>query len=331
MSPSSSRTGSTGSTRTSQTGALPGLSGASGARTTRTKTAGTAARTTSASPRQDAKGTTSRAPQCLSVAVLSGKGGVGKSNVTLNLGLALQNAGAKVLIVDGDLGLANVDVLMGFNPGGTLWDVIQGRATLDEVMHTDASGLHVLPAASGTGVQAQLDQASCQLLIRNLRPLTDRHDFVLFDLGAGLNDTVRLLARACCVQLVVTTPEPTAITDAYALLKVLSKGHRLDNFHLVVNNVFSEEEVTATRTRLISACRKFLEVVPKFLGAITHDRALPDAVFKRVPLLRYAPECRASEDMRALAKKLVSLRKKAITQGIVSPCLTLRSRKSAGS
>ena len=180
--------------------------------------------------------------QTLSVAILSGKGGVGKSNVTLNLGLALQNAGARVLVLDGDLGLANVDVLMGFTPGGTLWDVLQGRTDLASVLHTDVSGLNVLPAASGTGNQAQLDAKSCQQLIKSVRPLAEKHDFVLLDLGAGLSDTVRLLARACAVPLLVTTPEPTAIADAYALIKVLNKSHNMSNFQIACR---SKQEVFA--------------------------------------------------------------------------------------
>lgn len=251
---------------------------------------------------------------------------MGKSNVTLNLALALQNAGANVLVLDGDLGLANVDVLMGFSPGATLWDVLQGRTTLDRVLHTDISGLHVLPAASGTGCQAQLDTASCQQLIKSVRPLADRHDFVLLDLGAGLSDTVRLLARACALPLLVTSPEPTAIADAYALIKVLNKSHHIDNFHLVVNNVYSEEEVTLTKTRLIAASRKFLQISPRLLGSIRHDPAVQDAVCRRVPLLRLHPESAAAQDITALAKKLKSLHRKMAAEGLLSPCLTLRRK-----
>lgn len=262
--------------------------------------------------------------QTLSIAILSGKGGVGKSNVALNLALALQQSGSSVLIIDGDLGLANVDVLMGFTPGGTVWDVLQGRATLAQTMHTDVSGVNVLPAASGTGTQAHLDQASCQQLLKALRPLAERHDFVLFDLGAGLSETVRLLARACAIQLVVTTPEPTALTDAYALIKVLHSSYHLDRLYVTVNNVFQEEEVSLTRTRLLSACRKFLQVSPKLVGSIRHDAHLQDAVARRVPLMRLHPESAAAQDIAAIARKLKSLRKKMITEGSISPCLSLR-------
>ncbi|MDO5536834.1 MAG: MinD/ParA family protein [Desulfovibrionaceae bacterium] len=267
--------------------------------------------------------------QTLSIAVLSGKGGVGKTNVTLNLALALQQSGASVLVIDGDLGLANVDVLMGFSPSSTVWDVLQGRATLAQAMHTDASGVNVLPAASGTGQQAHLDQASCQQLLRTLRPLAEKHDFVLLDLGAGLSETVRLLARAAAVQLVVTTPEPTALTDAYALIKVLHSAYHLDRMYVAVNNIFQEEELALTRTRLLSACRKFLQFSPKLVGSIRHDPCLQEAVARRVPLLRLHPECGASEDIAAIARKLKSLRKKMIGEGTISPCLSLRARPSA--
>ena len=268
--------------------------------------------------------------QTLSVAILSGKGGVGKSNVTLNLALSLQQSGASVLVVDGDLGLANVDVLMGFTPDGTIWDVLQGRTTIDRVLHTDASGLHVLPAASGTGQQAQLDSKSCQLLLKTLRPLAERHDFVLLDLGAGLSETVRLLARSAAVQLVVTTPEPTAITDAYALLKVLGKAHHLDHFQVVINNVHDPEEVSLTRTRLLGAARKFLQVEVRLIGTIRHDPLLQEAVCRRTPLLRLCPDSPAATDIAAIAKKLKSLRRKMIAEGTISPCLSLRTRKPAG-
>ena len=194
-------------------------------------------------------------------------------------------------------------------------------------MHTDVSGLNVLPAASGTGNQAQLDAKSCQQLIKSVRPLAEKHDFVLLDLGAGLSDTVRLLARACAVPLLVTTPEPTAIADAYALIKVLNKSHNMSNFQIVVNNVFGEDEVALTRTRLVGASKKFLQITPKILGSIRHDPALQEAVCRRVPLLRLSPEAPASQDITALAKKLKSLRRKMMTEGMLSPCLTLR-RKS---
>lgn len=309
-------------------------SGTRSAGSGRTGTAARSAASQAARPAGTAAGTAAK-PQArppagtLSVAVLSGKGGVGKSNVTLNLALALQKTGARVLVLDGDLGLANVDVLLGFSPGATLWDVLQGRTTLDKVLHTDVSGLHVLPAASGTGCQAQLDTASCQQLIKSVRPLADKHDFVLLDLGAGLSDTVRLLARACALPLLVTSPEPTAIADAYALIKVLSKSHHIDNVHIVVNNVYSEEEVAMTRIRLVNASKKFLQITPKLLGSIRHDPAVQEAVCRRVPLLRLFPETAAAQDITALAKKLKSLHKKMAAEGLLSPCLTLRRRSPA--
>lgn len=266
----------------------------------------------------------------LSVAVLSGKGGVGKTNVTLNLALALRQTGAKVLVVDGDLGLANVDVLMGFSPGATMWDVLRGRASIDQVLHTDAvTGLDILPAASGTGDQAQLDPKSCQQLIKHVRPLAEKHDFVLLDLGAGLSETVRLLARACAIQLVVTTPEPTALTDAYALVKVLHKAHHLDRFYVLANNIFSEQETAIVKTKYLGACKKFLQLSPKFLGSIRHDAKLQEAVCRRVPLMRLAPTSPAALDMAAAAKKLKSLRKKLDQEGILTPCLSLKARKPA--
>lgn len=267
--------------------------------------------------------------QTLSIAILSGKGGVGKTNITLNLALALRQAGSSVLVVDGDLGLANIDVLMGFTPGRTVWDVLQGKATLDQALHTDPSGVSILPAASGTGTQAGLDQASCQQFLRLVRPLAEKHDFLLLDLGAGLSDTVRLLARAATIQLVVTTPEPTALTDAYALIKVLHTSHKLGNFLVAVNNIFSENETALTRTRLLNACKKFLQISPKMLGAIRHDELLKDAVAKRTPLLRLHPESMAAQDITAIARKLRSLRKKMITEGTISPCLSLRARQVA--
>ena len=234
-----------------------------------------------------------------------------------------------MLVVDGDLGLANIDVLMGFTPGRTVWDVLQGKATLDQALHTDPSGVSILPAASGTGTQASLDQASCQQFLRLVRPLAEKHDFLLLDLGAGLSDTVRLLARAATIQLVVTTPEPTALTDAYALIKVLHTSHKLGNFLVAVNNIFSENETALTRTRLVNACKKFLQLSPKMLGAVRHDELLKDAVAKRTPLLKLHPESMAAQDITAIAKKLRSLRKKMINEGTISPCLSLRARQPA--
>lgn len=244
----------------------------------------------------------------MSVAVLSGKGGVGKTNLTLNLAFALHQSGFKALLLDCDMGLANLDVLLGITPEGNMQDVLLGEAKIESVLHSIQPNLDVLPAASGVPELNDLTPDRRDLLLSRLAPLLGKYDFIFMDLGAGISDTVQTFAAMAAVRLVVITPEPTSLTDSYALIKVLNKRFGLDEFHIVVNEVTSSKEARLAYDKLAGACRHFLQIEPKLLGHVRMDKKLPEAVCKQQPLMSYAPGSPAAQDIHALAGRLQNIR-----------------------
>ena len=240
-----------------------------------------------------------RAPR---LAVLSGKGGVGKSNLALNLALALRDLGLRVLVVDCDLGLANVDVLLGLTPERTLDDMLDGHVTLDDTLMPVEDGLDILPATSG-GAACGVGEERARALNEALSADTG-HDIVLMDLGAGLSEGLVRLALLADRRLVVTTPEPTALTDAYALMKVLAIRLDVDDYWVAVNMVYEDAETDLVAERLVGACEHFLGFSPCVLGAVRTDPALPAAVCEQRPVLRASPACPAAADIRGLAKTI---------------------------
>lgn len=245
----------------------------------------------------------------MSVAILSGKGGVGKTNLSLNLGFALYQNGFKSLLMDCDMGLANLDVLLGITPEGNLQDVLLGEATIESVLHSvQSDGLDVLPAASGVPELNDLNPDRKDILLSRLSPLLGKYDFVFMDIGAGISDTVQTFASMAAMRIVVITPEPTSLTDSYALIKVLNKRFGLVDFSIVVNEVTSAKEAQQAYDKLAGACQHFLKVDLKLLGHVRMDRKLTEAVCKQQPLMSYAPGSPAAQDIQAIAGKLQNAR-----------------------
>ena len=245
----------------------------------------------------------------LSVAVLSGKGGVGKTNLTLNLAFALYDDGFKSLLLDCDMGLANLDVLLGITPEGNIQDVLLGEADIHSVLHSvKPNALDVLPAASGVPEINDLSPDKRELLVSRLAPLLGKYDFVFMDIGAGISDTVQTFAAMAAMRVVVITPEPTSLTDSYALIKVLNKRFGLSDFRVVVNEVTSTKEARGAYDKLAGACKHFLNIDLQLLGHVRMDRKLAEAVCKQQPLMAYAPSSPAAQDIRAMASKLQSSR-----------------------
>lgn len=245
----------------------------------------------------------------LSVAVLSGKGGVGKTNLTLNLAFALFQNSFKTLLIDCDMGLANLDVLLGITPEGNLQDVLLGEAKIDSVLHAiQPNGLDVLPAASGVPELNDLNPDMRNLLVDRLSPLLGKYDYVFMDIGAGISDTVQTFAGMAAMRIVVITPEPTSLTDSYALIKVLNKRFGLTEFRIVVNEVTSNKEAQSAYEKLAGACKHFLEVELKLLGHVRMDKKITEAVCRQQPLMTYAPGSPAAQDIQAIAGRLQNAR-----------------------
>lgn len=238
------------------------------------------------------------------VAVTSGKGGVGKTNVCSNLALTLAARGQRVIIVDADLGLANVHVVLGVAPRFHLEHVMRGEKTLQEVLYTGPGGVGIIGGGSGLTDMANLDETRRARFIASLSELDNLADVILLDTGAGLSHNV--LAFLCAVDevIVITTPEPTAITDAYATIKVLSQENPGAQQRLVVNMAQSEAEAQAVAQRLQSITRRFLGRDLDWLGYLPHDMTVSRAVRAQQPFSILMPDAPVSRAIVRLASRL---------------------------
>lgn len=262
--------------------------------------------------------------ETLSLSVLSGKGGVGKTSIALNLALALHQQGARVLIMDCDLGLANLDVLLGLTPSATLQDVLISDLDVRTAIHSIDNQLDILPAASGVPELVDMTRDMRDMLLRRLVPVLEAYDYVFMDLGAGINGTVQTFAGMSIARILVVTPEPTAMTDSYAVMKVLAQMYGVKDFLIVVNQVESREEEQATFRRLHSACKRFLHLEPMLLGSIRQDSKVAEAICRQTPLLKLFPACNAARDLVEVAKRLIrsreamadALRKKSVLEPV---------------
>ena len=239
------------------------------------------------------------------VTVASGKGGVGKTWLSITLAHALAQAGRNTLLFDGDLGLANIDVQLGLSPRQDLGGVLAGRVTLaDAATRFAAGGFDVVVGRSGSGTLAALDSDRIRALRDSLAILSGRYDRVVADLGAGIDASVRLLTAGAGTILAVTTDEPTALTDAYAFIKITRMKHAAADIRIVVNQAANRSDGRRTFDTLAGACRQFLKFEPVLAGIIQRDDKVKDAIRHQAPLLVRHPSCRAAEDVAALARHL---------------------------
>jgi len=244
----------------------------------------------------------------LSLSIMSGKGGVGKTNIVLNLGYALHEANKTAILMDCDLGLANLDVLLGISPEKNLHDLLQSGVDAEDVIVSIEEGFDMLPATSGVPELVEMDEDMQDILFKKLVTLAGEYDYLMLDLGAGISNTVLSFAALTQLRLVVVTPEPTSLTDGYAMIKVLVTQHGVKDFLVIVNQVTSVAEGKTTFERLAAACKNFLNIELRNLGYIHQDHKLVESVRRQTPLLKFAPNAQASKDIKALANKLMRYR-----------------------
>ena len=225
----------------------------------------------------------------LSVAIGGSKGGVGKSNLAVNLGVALRKCGRTVLLVDGDLGLSNLDVLLGLIPGRTVADFLQGEAAIEELLLQGPAGMRVLPAASGVPELTRLDGAARNRMVKALLEGESLAEVVLVDTGAGVGDTAVAMQLAASRVVLVTTAEPTSLVDAYASLKILWSADPAKRVDVVVNAVENEAEGLRAYEQLSRAATHFLGREPGWLGPVYRDPRIGDAVRRQRSLLELYP------------------------------------------
>ncbi|MDR1045404.1 MAG: MinD/ParA family protein [Candidatus Adiutrix sp.] len=241
------------------------------------------------------------------ITVTSGKGGVGKSNLTLALALALAKLGKKVLIWDADLGLANIDVLLGLSTTATIHDLLNGHKSLSEIIADGPAGIRILPAASGILELGELAEGQKQRLLSEFDDWNDELDFLLIDTAAGIGSNVVYFNLAAQERIVVLTNEPTSITDAYALIKVLATRYQQHNFHILPNQVAGPKEAKNVFELLSTVADKHLGPVSLHLiGFVPKDEAVREAVRAQKPFLITDPESQASQKVMDIARRILA-------------------------
>lgn len=235
------------------------------------------------------------------IAISGGKGGVGKTNVAINLGCALAEAGRRVALLDADFGLANVDVLLGLKAQRNIEQVIDGQCSLNDIMLAGPAGMKVIPSSSGTRRLTRLDNFHHAGLIRAFSDVASQIDVLLVDTAAGIGDSVVSFVAAAQEVLLVVCDEPSSITDVYAMIKVLSRDYGKQRLRILANMVRSEEEGRALFEKLQQVCDRFLEVSLLDAGCVPFDEALRDAVRQQRPLVLEAPSSPAARAIRRLA------------------------------
>jgi flagellar biosynthesis protein FlhG len=239
------------------------------------------------------------------IAVTSGKGGVGKTSIAASLAVAMQSAGARVLVIDADLGLADMNLAFGVTPTHSLLDVAEGRVQVVDALIEVAGGVKLLPAYAGSFDLANLDERHRLALMQSIDSLPEIFDVIIVDTGAGIGATAMSFAAAATDTIVVSTREPTSIADAYAAIKVLSQRFGLSRVHLLVNSVETAADADSVHATIAHMVRRFLRVKVEPLGYVCRDAAVSSAWRNGSPLFLSVPESPASHCVRAVASRLM--------------------------
>ena len=238
------------------------------------------------------------------IAVTSGKGGVGKSSISVNLAVALSQDGERVLVMDADMGLANIDVLLGLSPKLNLSHVMNGVCTLEDTIIDGPAGIKIVPASSGIAFMSDLTPAQNAGVIRSFSELTQPVDTLIIDTAAGLSDSVVSYLRAAREVIIVVCDEPASITDAYAMIKVMHRDYDLDRFHVLSNQAHGIQQGRELYMKLARVSERYLDVALDYLGSIPYDESLKKAVRKQKCVIEIFPRSPASMAFRQIAKRM---------------------------
>lgn len=252
--------------------------------------------------------------RCISVA--SGKGGVGKSNFSLNFALALKRLGKKTLLIDADIGMANIDVLMGTSSKYNLYHLIKNEKTIWDIINLGSEGLHYIAGGSGLLDLVRLSDSEINKFATEISKLQGQYDFIIFDTGAGLSKETTQFIIASDETIVVTTPEPTSITDAYALIKMVNSINPSQAFKLIVNRSTGQEEGNNTAVNFIQVSKRFINIEIPLLGIIMDDQNVSKSVKKQIPLLTIYPDSTSSHAIMKIARNYLNLPQPMEAKGV---------------
>ncbi len=248
------------------------------------------------------------------LAVSSGKGGVGKTNVVANLSYALSKRGKRVLVVDADLGLNNIDILLGLTPKYHIGHVLSGEKSVEEIIVKGPADISLLPAGDGLQELTQLESEKKVFLMDELDRVSRKYDFLIFDTGAGISANVTYFCSAAHEIILIATTEPTSLTDVYALIKVLYLKHAQKHFRMIINSVDSEREAHGVFRNLSAVTDKFLRNISvEYLGYILSDPNVAKAVRQQKAVLELYPYSKVSQCINALSDKI--MREKRLESG----------------
>ncbi len=265
------------------------------------------ARTAKRNHQADSSGQTTSSEQkgIRVISVTSGKGGVGKSNVVSNLAIALSVQGKKVLVIDADLGLGNLDVLLGLSPVYNLNNVLNGEKTIAEILVDGPAGIKIIPAGSGVQEFTSLGQHEKLKLLDELDMLEEKFDIMIVDTEAGISENVTYFAVAAQEIIVVVTPEPTSITDVYALIKLLSTKYSEHHFKVLVNMAKDSEDALEVFRKLANVAGRFLDISLDYLGCVVKDEKVVEAVKRQRAVSELFPDSEAAACFVTLAKRVI--------------------------
>ena len=238
------------------------------------------------------------------IAVSSGKGGVGKTNFSVNVGVSLSKMGRKVALLDADMGLANVDILLGIRPEYNLSHVLTGEKTLSDIMLDGPAGLQVIPASSGIQKMSDLTNIEQSAIIHAFSEIDQSLDVLIVDTAAGISPSVINFARACQEVIVVVCDEPTSLTDAYAFIKLMNREYGINQFQVLSNMVRSAQQGQALFNKLTMVTDRYLDVALQFTGAIPFDTDLRKAVQDQKAVVEAYPNSKAAKSINDIARRI---------------------------